>query len=36
MKQSGDRKTVAAELLGFPNYQTFGNWMRRLGVESTH
>jgi transcriptional regulator with GAF, ATPase, and Fis domain len=35
MKQSGDRKTVAAELLGFPNYQTFGNWMRRLGVEST-
>jgi DNA-binding NtrC family response regulator len=35
MKQSGDRKTVAAELLGFPNYQTFGNWMRRLGVDST-
>jgi len=35
LKQSGDRKTVAAELLGFPNYQTFGNWMKRLGVEST-
>jgi transcriptional regulator with GAF, ATPase, and Fis domain len=35
LKQSGDRKTVAAELLGFPSYQTFGNWMKRLGVEST-
>ena len=35
LKQSGDRKTVAAELLGFPNYQTFGNWMKRLGVETT-
>ncbi|QJW85252.1 sigma 54-interacting transcriptional regulator [Ramlibacter terrae] len=35
LKQSGDRKTVAAELLGFPNYQTFGNWMKRLGVDST-
>jgi len=35
LKQSGDRKTVAAELLGFPNYQTFGNWMKRLGVAPT-
>lgn len=34
LKQSGDRKSVAAELLGFPNYQTFGNWMKRLGVDS--
>jgi DNA-binding NtrC family response regulator len=35
LKQSGDRKSVAAELLGFPNYQTFGNWMKRLGVDSS-
>ena len=35
LKQSGDRKTVAAKLLGFSNYQTFGNWMKRLGVETT-
>ena len=34
MKQSGDRKTAAAKLLGFSNYQTLGNWMRRLGVET--
>lgn len=33
LKQSGDRKSAAAELLGFPNYQTFGNWMKRLGVD---
>ncbi len=26
-------KTRAARLLGFPSYQTLGNWMRRLGVE---
>lgn len=35
LKQSGDRKTVAAKLLGFSNYQTFGNWMKRLGVKTT-
>jgi len=35
LKQSGDRKSAAAELLGFPNYQTFGNWMKRLGVDSS-
>lgn len=34
MKQSGDRKTAAAKLLGFSNYQTLGNWMRRLGIET--
>lgn len=34
LKESGERKSVAAELLGFPNYQTFGNWMKRLGVDS--
>jgi DNA-binding NtrC family response regulator len=31
---SGGRKTQAAKLLGFPSYQTLGNWMRRLGVEN--
>lgn len=35
LKQTGDRKSVAAELLGFPSYQTLGNWMKRLGVDST-
>lgn len=34
MKQSGDKKTAAAKLLGFSNYQTLGNWMRRLGIET--
>lgn len=33
MKQTGERKTAAAKLLGFSNHQTFGNWMRRLGIE---
>lgn len=28
--------SIAAELLGFPNYQTLGNWMKRLNVESGH
>ena len=35
LKQTGDRKTGAAELLGFQNYQTLSNWMKRLGVETT-
>ena len=35
LKQTGDRKSVAAGLLGFPSYQTLGNWMKRLGVESS-
>lgn len=34
LTQSGNRKSVAAELLGFPTYQTLGNWMKRLGVDS--
>ena len=33
LKQTGDRKTAAAKLLGFANHQTLGNWMKRLGVE---
>lgn len=35
LKQSGDRKSAAAGLLGFQNYQTLGNWMKRLGVKSS-
>jgi len=35
LKQSGERKTVASDLLGFSNYQTLGNWMKRLGLETT-
>ena len=33
LKQSGNRKTLAANLLGFANHQTLGNWMRRLALE---
>lgn len=33
LKQSGDRKTAAAKMLGFANHQTLGNWMKRLGFE---
>lgn len=34
LRQSGGRKSQAAKLLGFANYQTLGNWMKRLGVET--
>lgn len=33
MGKSGQKKTGAAKLLGFENYQTLGNWMKRLGVD---
>ena len=33
LQKSGNKKKRAAELLGFSNYQTFGNWADRLGVE---
>ena len=32
MKAAGNRKKRAADLLGFPNYQTLGNWLSRLGI----
>lgn len=32
LSQSGQRKTVAANLLGFSNHQTLANWMKRLGM----
>ncbi len=35
LKQSGDRKTTAANLLGFTNHQTLSNWIRRLNLEAT-
>ena len=33
MVRSGQKKTGAAKLLGFDNYQTLGNWMKRLGMD---
>jgi transcriptional regulator with GAF, ATPase, and Fis domain len=33
MKQTGDRKTAAADLLGFTNHQTLSNWIKRLGLD---
>lgn len=35
MKQCGNKKKRAAELLGFSSYQTLTNWLRRYGLEST-
>ncbi|HAW20927.1 MAG TPA: hypothetical protein DCX14_12160 [Flavobacteriales bacterium] len=34
LQQSGQRKFVAAKLLGFANHQTLANWMKRLGMNS--
>lgn len=34
MNSAGQKKTGAAKLLGFENYQTLGNWMKRLGMEN--
>lgn len=33
LKQTGDRKTAAAHLLGFTNHQTLSNWMKRLDLD---
>lgn len=33
LAETGRRKKHAAELLGFSNYQTLGNWMTKLGVQ---
>ncbi len=35
MNQSGDNKSAAADLLGFKNYQTLSNWLKRYGVDGT-
>ncbi len=34
LQQSGQRKSAAAQLLGFANHQTLANWMKRLGMSS--
>ncbi|ESS14735.1 Transcriptional regulatory protein ZraR [Betaproteobacteria bacterium MOLA814] len=34
LRQSGQRKSAAAKLLGFANHQTLANWMKRLGMNS--
>jgi len=33
LQESGGKKRKAAELIGFSNYQTLTNWMKRHGVE---
>lgn len=33
MQQASNRKKLAAELLGFPHYQTLTNWLRRFDLE---
>ena len=33
MNQAGDNKSAAADLLGFKNYQTLSNWLKRYGMD---
>lgn len=33
MRESGGKKTTAAKLLGYPNYQTLAAQLERLGVK---
>ncbi|HOY66287.1 MAG TPA: helix-turn-helix domain-containing protein [Candidatus Ozemobacteraceae bacterium] len=33
MKHTRGNKTEAADLLGFKNYQTLTNWLKRFGME---
>jgi len=33
MDQAGNNKSAAAELLGFKNYQTLSNWLKRYGMD---
>lgn len=35
MDQAGVNKSAAADLLGFKNYQTLSNWLKRYGMESS-
>ena len=32
MDQAADNKSAAADLLGFKNYQTLSNWLKRYGI----
>lgn len=34
MEESGNSKSAAADLLGFKNYQTLSNWLKRYGMDS--
>ncbi|MBP7634987.1 sigma 54-interacting transcriptional regulator [Candidatus Ozemobacteraceae bacterium] len=36
MKHTRGNKTEAADLLGFKNYQTLTNWLKRLGMEDAN
>lgn len=33
MDQTGNNKSAAADLLGFKNYQTLSNWLKRYGMD---
>ena len=33
IEQAHGNKTQAAKLIGFPNYQTFDNWMKKYEIE---
>jgi transcriptional regulator with GAF, ATPase, and Fis domain len=33
MRQTGQRKSAAAKLLGLSSHQTLSNWMKRLGID---
>jgi hypothetical protein len=32
MEEAGGKLTQAYKLVGFPNYQTFSNWLKKTGV----
>ncbi|RJP27764.1 MAG: AAA family ATPase [Candidatus Omnitrophota bacterium] len=34
LAEANGNKTLAAKLVGLPNYQTFSNWMKKYGVEN--
>lgn len=34
LRQTGQRSSAAAKILGFASHQTLANWMRRLGISS--
>jgi len=35
LKASGNNRKKAAEMLGFPNYQTLNNWMKKLSLNES-
>jgi DNA-binding NtrC family response regulator len=36
MDQTADNKSAAADLLGFKNYQTLSNWLKRYGLDENN